>query len=254
VTRAVYVDLDGTLLGPGACLVRGGDGGFSDAGVRALALLHDARVPLVLVSGRSAPRLETAARILGADGWLPEMGATDAGYPTAPGQSVHAAIAASGVPAELLAREPGLAVHTVADVGREGSHVLRGRAGADAAAWVRARSGGTLRLADNGRIGLTDDHVFHILPAGASKAAAVARDLARRGADPARCLAVGDSGQDLDMGRAVGAVAIVANGAAADPDVAARAPWVTRGSFGEGVLEAVAAWLAGAGVPGPPPA
>lgn len=247
MTGVVYADLDGTLFGPGACLLRGVDGGFSDAGVRALRALHDARVPLVLVSGRSAPRLETAARILGADGWLAEMGAMDAGYPTAPGQSVHAAIAASGVPAELIAREPGLRVHTAADVGRGGSHVLRGRAGPDAAEFVERRSGGALRLADNGRIGLTGDHVFHILPSEASKARAVERDVARRGVPPGACLAIGDSAQDLEMGRAVGAVALVANGAAADPELGARAPWVTAGSYGEGVLEAVERWLAGGG-------
>jgi predicted mannosyl-3-phosphoglycerate phosphatase (HAD superfamily) len=246
----VYLDLDSTLLGPGGSLLRGGDGGFSDASVRALELLHRAAVPVVLVSGRSRARLEAVATMLGAVGILPEMGATDAGYPVRPGQTVHDAIAATGVPAALTASEPGLAPHPLAAWGREGSHVLIGRAGPGAAALVDRLSGGSLRLADNGEVGPDGARIHHLLPAAASKAAAVRRDVAARGADPARCLAVGDSSQDLDISRAVGAVAIVANGAAADPTVAADAAWITRGAYGEGVLEAVEAWLAGG--PGAP--
>lgn len=198
---------------------------------------------MVLVSGRSRRRLEAVAQALGADGMLPEMGATDAGYPTAEGQTVHEAIAQTGVLAALMEREPGLAHHPMAAWGREGSHVLLGRASPNAAALVDTLSGGTLRLADNGQTGADGAHIWHLLPAAASKAAAVARDLEARGADPAACLAVGDSAQDLDIGRVLGAVAIVANGAAADPAVAAAAPWVTRGAYGAGVLEAVEAWL-----------
>lgn len=211
--------------------------------MRALELLHDAAVPVVLVSGRSRARLEAVATLLGAVGILPEMGATDAGYPVGPGQTVHDAIARSGVPAALAASEPGLAPHPLAAWGREGSHVLIGRASPAAAALVERLSGGALRLADNGEIGPDGAHIHHLLPAAASKAAAVRRDVAARGADPVRCLAVGDSRQDLDIAAAVGSVAIVANGAAADAAVAADATWVTRGAYGEGVLEAVEAWL-----------
>ena len=200
---------------------------------------------MVLVSGRSRRRLEAVAQALGADGVLPEMGAVDAGYPTAPGQTVHEAITESGVPQALLDHEPGLGHHPLAAWGREGSHVLIGVAGPEAQALVATLSGGALRLADNGQTDPGGAHIYHLLPAAASKAAAVARDLEARGADPGACLAVGDSGQDLDMGRAVGAVAIVANGAAADAEVAARAAWVTRGSYGAGVLEAVETWLRG---------
>ncbi len=156
---------------------------------------------------------------------------------------MHEAIAQTGVLEALMEREPGLAHHPMATWGREGSHVLIGRAGPEAAALVEERSGGTLRLADNGQTGADGAHIWHLLPAAASKAAAVTRDLAARGADPAACLAVGDSAQDLDIGRVVGRVAIVANGAAADAAVAARAAWVTRGAYGAGVLEAVEAWL-----------
>jgi hypothetical protein len=249
--RAVYLDLDGTLLGPGGSLLRAADGSFTLDGVHALEMLHAARVPVVLTSGRSALRLEAVRAVVGADAVLPEMGALDAGYPTAPGQTVFEAIAATGVPDALLAAEPGLREHLPARPGRQGGHVFAGSVGPGAYALVQRLSGGALRLADNGRIG-EGTHVFHLLPANASKANAVARDVAARGCDPAKCLAVGDSLQDLDMGAAVGAVAIVANGAAADPAVADAAPWVTRGSHGAGVREAVGAWLQGA-VPPPRP-
>lgn len=239
----VYLDLDGTLLGPSGSILRDPEGGFTTAGVRALELLHRAGVPVVLVSGRSRRRLEAVARTLGAAGVLPEMGATDAGYPTAPGETVHAAIARTGIPEALLASEPGLAPHPLAVAGREGSHVFLGTVGPGATAFVETLSEGSLRLADNGHTGPDDAHIFHLLPAAASKALAVERDIAARGADPARCLAVGDSLQDLDIGRVLGTVAIVANGAAADPVIAATAPWVTRGAYTAGVLEAVEGWL-----------
>jgi hydroxymethylpyrimidine pyrophosphatase-like HAD family hydrolase len=208
-------------------------------------LLHAADVPVVLVSGRSRRRLEAVSQALGADGILPEMGAIDSGYPTAPGQTVHEAIALTGVPQALLDHEPGLGHHPLAAWGREGSHVLIGTAGPDAQALVTRLSDGTLRLADNGQTDATGAHIWHLLPTAASKAAAVSRDLAARGANPAASLAVGDSRQDLDIGTVLGAVAIVANGAAADAALADEAAWVTRGSYGAGVLEAVEAWLRG---------
>ena len=210
----------------------------------ALRLLAARSVPVVLVSGRSRRRLETCAQLLGAAGILPELGATDCGYPTAPGQTVHEAIRATGLPDALLAREPGLEVHPAAMWGREGSHVFRGRIGADAPAWVARASAGALRLAENGRIGQDGTCVFHLLPAAASKGEAVRRDMGARGADPAACLAVGDSAEDLGIAAVVGRFALVRNGAEADPSLAARAEWITRGAHGAGVREAVEVWLA----------
>lgn len=239
--RAVYLDLDGTLLGPGGSVLAGEEGVPSDAGVRALMLLRERGVPVVLVSGRSRMRLETTALLLGADGILPELGACDCGYPAAPGGTVHDAIAATGIPAALLDREPGLEVHPAAQWGREGGHVFRGAVSHDAAGWVAERSSGALRLADNGRV--AGGNVFHLLPAAASKGSAVATDIARRGLDAGACLAVGDSAEDAVMAGHVGRFALVRNGAAADPDLAARLPWVTRASYGAGVLEAVREWL-----------
>lgn len=244
MSRVAYLDLDGTLLGPGGSLLRGVDGGVSEAGARALARLTAAGVPYVFVSGRSRMRVEEAARMLGADGALAELGALDAGYPVRDGETVYAAIEATGLPGELLAREPELEVHPVTALGREGSHVLLGRAGADAPAWVARRSGGALRLADNGRSGPGGTRIYHLVPTRASKALSVELDVARRGVLGADCLAVGDSAEDVEIGRAVGTMALVANGAAAEPRLAELASFTTTGAHGAGVLEAVERWLA----------
>ena len=238
-----YIDLDGTLLGSGGSVLRNGAGGSDDAAIQALMDLADAGVPYVFVSGRSRLRLETIGRLLGAHSVLAELGALEAGYPTAPGQTVIDAVAATGIIDALLDREPGLEIHPGALWGREGSHCLRGIARPDTAAWVREYSDGALRFADNGRIGPGEVHVFHVLPTRASKAAAVAVHVGQHGFDAAGCLAIGDSGEDMAMGEVVGTFALVRNGADADPALAARAVWITAGANGAGVREAVRAWL-----------
>ena len=50
--RCLYVDLDGTLLGPNASLLTGADGRFSALGVRALEECARAEVEVVISSGR----------------------------------------------------------------------------------------------------------------------------------------------------------------------------------------------------------
>lgn len=245
--RVVYLDVDGTLTGPGGALFTGEGGSFTYASLQALELLREHEVPYVLVSGRSLQRLATTARLLGADGALAEMGAIDCGYPTAEGQSVFDAIRATGIPEALLERETDLYVHPAAGYGRDGSHLFLGRVGVDAARWVEHASNGTLRLADNGGVDEKGTHVFHLLPTNASKAAAVRTDLARRDADPSRCLAVGDSGEDLGMADVVGHFALTRNGVDAHPELASRATWVTNARYGDGCLEAVTAWLGSTG-------
>jgi hydroxymethylpyrimidine pyrophosphatase-like HAD family hydrolase len=239
----VYLDLDGTLLGPGGNLFRGLDGEFCDAAVRALERLGRLGIPYVFVSGRSSARVAEAARMLGADGALAEIGALDAGYPTRDGQTVHETIAQTGIPAQLLAREPDLEEHPVSALGREGSHVLRGKVRANTFAWITEKSGGALRLADNGRIGPGDIHVYHLLPTASSKSLSVQKDIERRGLDGTRCLSVGDSREDMEIGRVVGTVALVANGAAAEPELRDLASFVTTASHGAGVYEAIERWL-----------
>ncbi len=58
--------------------------------------------------------------------------------------------------------------------------------------------------------------VYHLMPRGISKGAAIAWDLERRGLSPADAVAIGDSVSDLEMAPAVGRLWITANGAAVD--------------------------------------
>ena len=244
--RVCYLDLDETLLGHGGGLFRDGGGAFSYEAVRAFEALHRAEVPAVLVSGRRLAELRAIARMLGADGALGELGACDAGYPTEPGQNVHQAIAATGIVEALLAWSGGaLEPYLPWSDGREGSHLLIGTAGSGAMEFVHTLSGGRLRLVDNGASAGDGRRVYHLMPAGAGKGPAVARDIARRGADPRGCLAVGDSRADLELVGVVGLMAIVRNGVDDDPALADEAQWVTNARHGAGVLEAVGRWLDG---------
>lgn len=244
MSRVCYLDLDETLLGHGGGILRDGSGAFAYESIRAFEALHTADVPFVLVSGRRLAELKAIARMLGADGALGELGACDAGYPTDDGQNVHQAIAATGIVDTLLAWADGdLEPYLPWALGREGSHLLVGRATDETMALVDTLSRGTLRLVDNG--GIADGRrAYHLLPSGAGKGPAVARDIERRNADPSACLGVGDSRADLELVGVVGLVAIVANGVDDDPSLAAEVPWITRAHHGAGVLEAVERWLA----------
>ncbi len=72
-----------------------------------------------------------------------------------------------------------------------------------------------LRLVDNGEIG-PGTHTFHLIPAGVSKARAVAAHMRARGYAREECIAVGDSREDLDVAEVVGRLFLVANAVAGD--------------------------------------
>ncbi|MBV9049874.1 MAG: HAD hydrolase family protein, partial [Solirubrobacterales bacterium] len=114
-----------------------------------------------------------------------------------------------------------------------------------------------LRLVDNGVIhehayrfpGIAVVHAYHLVPAAASKARAVARHMQARGYSAADCIAVGDSREDLDVAAAVGSFWLMANALERDPTLVpeiARRPGVRVASegYGAGVYEAVVTTLA----------
>lgn len=271
--RVVYSDLDGTMVGPGGSFFRSEDGGLTLQPATVLVRLHEAGIPLVLVSGRTRAQLVEAARIFGADGFIAELGAV-IGWDTGRSSEVLAGEmppSYAGTPVEvmdslgvvpmLLERYAGrLEYHSPWHLGHEVDVMLRGRIDVgEAQDWLAARGLPWLRLRDNGVLparrpttldpSATPAHVYHLMPAGISKGRAVDRDLARRGLTAADALAIGDSASDLDMAAYVDLLWLTANGARhahmREPAAALPNVRVTREAVGLGWAEAVGEALSG---------
>ena len=268
--RCLYVDLDGTLLGPGGSLLRGADGRFALEGVRALQACARADVEVVLYSGRRQSSVFDASRIIGSSSYTFELGCglvvdgelewlTDGIVPSDEEGTIYEQLERSGAPAFLLERYVGrLEYHTPWSIGREVSHLFRGDGDTVDVHEALAGAGyGWLRLVDNGVVrapseqmaGLPVTRAYHLIPAGASKARAVARHMQARGYASGDCIAVGDSREDLDVSSVVGAFWLVGNALTDDPglgaDVAGRpGVRIASESYGAGVYEAVVTTLA----------
>ena len=271
-TRIVYTDLDGTMVGPRGSFWHTAQRELTDGPATALVELHRARVPLVLVSGRTYEQVVEAARIFAADGAIAELGATvgwDAGRSTHRldgdlpaefrGRTPMSVMAELGIVERLFADHPGrLEWHAPWHTTHEADALLRGRVDPLAVdAWLAARGAGWLTLKDNGSIPATSrmtldaeaqpPRVYHLMPRGISKGAAIAWDLERRGLSPDDAIAIGDSVSDLEMAPAVSRLWITANGAAVDgmAGLIAAVPnaVVTDGAMGEGWAQAVRASL-----------
>ena len=269
--RCLYVDLDGTLLGPHASLLHGSDGGFSLDGVRALQACDRAGVEVVLFSGRKQVSVHEDARLIGRSSYIFELGCglvidgelewlTGGIEPSAERGSIFEQITASGAPGRLLEQFVGaLEYHTPWAAGREVSHLFRGKVDLAAAqALLHEIDCDWLRMVDNGVItehaldfpDVPIVHAYHLIPAAASKAAAVARHMQNRGYAPEECIAVGDSREDMDAARSVGRFWLVANALARDPTLAADINGrgnvrIAEAGHGAGVYEAVVTTLAG---------
>ena len=236
--RAVYVDLDDTLLGRGGSLLHDGDGAFSLLGVRALEACGRAGAEVVLVSGRRRSLMREDARLLGVASYAFEAGAGLVLDGELEWLTEHRreSVAASGAPDVLLdAFAPDLRLDPEQG-DREVTHLFRGRADVAAAdALLEANGHGHLRLLDNGG-------ALHLLPREVSKARAVARHMQARGLRPDEVVAVGDSPEDVAMAEVAGTFWLVANGTggAALPANARRA----EEGHGAGVYEAVLTTLA----------
>jgi phosphoglycolate phosphatase len=247
--RCVYTDLDGTLLGKGGSLFRDDEGGFTLLPARALEACHRAGVEVVLKSGRRKAQVMEDARILGQSSYIYEVGSglvidgeeqllVD---PFAPvdNRTPHDLIAATGAPALLLREYAGrFEEHTPWHVGRYVSHVFRGQIDADEANVLLKHEGHDgLRLVDNGESERGGGEcTYHLIPSGASKAAAVEGHMRARGYLPRECIAVGDSPEDVGVAPLVGRFFLVANAPAeaGGPNVER-----TESSHGAGFYEAV---------------
>jgi HAD superfamily hydrolase (TIGR01484 family) len=267
--RALYLDLDGTLLGPDGALMRDGDHRFTLAGVRALEACHRAGMEVVLMTGRRQGTVKEAARLFAQPAYIFEAGSClvidgeelwlTGEYEPRADLSIHDRIEASGAPALLLETYAGrLEYHDPWHHGREVSHLFRGLVDAREADAVLEREGlGGLRLVDNGAVhrrsaalaALEDVRAYHLVPRGASKANAVARHMRARMIAPEEALAIGDSREDLETCAHVGTFWFVANALERDATLrdaiaGRRNVRIAEASHGAGVYEAVVTTLA----------
>ena len=265
--RCVYCDLDGTLLGRGGALLRDGEGEFSALAVRALEACFRADVEFVIYSGRREAQVREDARLLGCSAYIFEVGAglvidEEREWLTGelvPGErSIHDQIEEAGAPALLLERYAGrLEYHDPWHHDREVSHLFRGLVDTFEADEALGEAGlGHLRLVDNGAIRrrsptleVEQAHAYHLIPAEASKARAVARHMQARGYAREECIAVGDSREDMDAADVVGAFWLVANALERDPTLREAIGGrdnvrVAEAAHGAGVYEAVVTTLA----------
>ncbi len=270
--RCLYVDLDGTLLGPDASLTTGADGRFSLLGARALEACARAGAEVVIFSGRKQSSVFEAARLIGSRAFIFEIGAglvvdgelewlCDGLEPSDEHGTIFDQIAASGAVELLSDRFAGrLEPHTPWSATRDVSHLFRGSVSLSEATQALEDAGfGWLRLLDNGvipearQLGLMPSldvvRAYHLGPAGASKSRAVTRHMQIRGYAREECIACGDSREDLGAADVVGTFWLVSNALARDPDlgglVAGRPDVrVCAEPNGAGVYEAVVTTLA----------
>ena len=235
--RCVYTDLDGTMLGQGASLLRDAEGNFSTLAVRALEACHRAGIEVVIKSGRRRAQVQEDARLIGQRSYIYEMGSglvdgDEEVYLTGSFEpqgepSVHDQIESSGAPRLLLERYPGrLEYHSPWHTGRRFSHLFRGNIPLAEVESLFAEGDLDLRLVDNGitrrrspNLEVDEVHVYHLIPAAAGKARAVATHMQRRGLRPEDTIAIGDSRGDLEVADVAGQFFLVANGLEHDPGI-----------------------------------
>jgi hydroxymethylpyrimidine pyrophosphatase-like HAD family hydrolase len=266
--RCLYVDLDGTLLGPGGAIVHDAEKRFTLAGLRAVEACARAGAEVVIMTGRGKTSASEDARLLAQTSFIFEIGSCfviegEEHWLTGdlkPGTlSIHDQIDDSGAPALLLEHYAGrLEYHEPWHRNREVSHLFRGLVDAFEADELLAANGHEgLRLVDNGTVhrrsaalaDLPQVRGYHLLPRGASKAGGVAAHMRARGYAPEDCIAVGDSREDLQVASVLGAFWLVANAVEKDPTIREalgdhRNARVCEHSHGAGVYEAVVTTLA----------
>lgn len=267
--KVLYVDIDGTLVGPGGNLFLDGDHRFHLEAAEAIGSARDAGLEIVPLSGRSRVSMATLARLIGAASYIAELGAirvydhgarviVDQGRYPGDGPAIGALRSAA---AGLVDRSVGqLEEHTPWNAERESSFMVRGRLDLeDVRVWLDEQGYGWADCVDNGVIprffetlaDLDVVRVYHLTPSGISKRAAIAADRVDRGLDPVDCAIIGDAHADLECHPEVGRVFIVANALDKDPELAPAVEpvpnaAVTKRGYGRGFADVVRALVGAA--------
>jgi hydroxymethylpyrimidine pyrophosphatase-like HAD family hydrolase len=242
MTATLYVDVDGTLVGPGGDLLHG----ESTAVVEALVRCRREGVTVVPVSGRGRVQVRELNRLLGFGRGIGELGCltVEGGAvtyhlgeftPSEPGASPVADLMNGGLEAALAVAD--LEPHDPWNEDRHATFLVRGEADVAVVDRALADAGfGWCHLVDNGRL-RRGGRVYHLAPRGTGKAGAVARDRDAHGLSRDDVAYIGDSAADLACGAEVSRLFLVGNaGAELEGER-------TVAEYGEGVAEAVARLL-----------
>jgi hydroxymethylpyrimidine pyrophosphatase-like HAD family hydrolase len=156
----------------------------------------------------------------------------------------------SGAPRMLLEHYEGrLEYHEPWHVDREVSHLFRGLVDApEVDALLAEHDNGVVHRRSPALADLPHVRGYHLVPVGASKAAAVAFHRQVRGYTREETFAVGDSREDLACAEHVGTFWLVANAVERDPSIREAAAThdnvrVAEAGHGAGVYEAVVSTL-----------
>jgi HAD superfamily hydrolase (TIGR01484 family) len=262
--RCVYTDLDGTMLGRGASLLRDAEGNFSTLAIRALEACHRAGVEVVIHSGRRKAQVYEDARLIGQPSYIYEMGSgfvdgDEEVFLTgafAPGEeTVHDQIERIGAPRLLMDTYPRrIEPHAPWHTDRLFTHLFRGDVPMGAVERLFDERRMDVRLVDNGitlrrspELEVDQVHTYHLIAKAAGKGRAVAAHMRRRGLSPDEVIGIGDARGDLEVADVVGRFFLVSNALDQDPELAAAGRanvTVTEERMTAGFYEAIVRTLA----------
>jgi len=246
--RVLYVDVDGTLVGPGGDLLWDGSTRVIDALLRA----RTAGLDIVPVTGRGRVQVFELCRLLGLPRGIGELGCVhvegrevryELGDFPFVGRTPVEAMHDEGAIAFVL-RQGRLEPHEPWNGGREATYLLRGEAEAEAVNAALVAAGFEwCRLVDNGLLRRTTRTgvavgAYHLAPAGTGKATGVRIDRERHRIDVTEAAYIGDSAADLECAREVAQCWLVANA-----EVERAWPYRTTAAFGAGVAELIDVFL-----------
>jgi len=262
--EVIYTDLDGTMLGKGGALLIDGAGTPSTQTAEALVKLTRAGIPVVPVTGRSDIQLVEIVRICGLDDFIGESGAVMSWWTGTTreeryllpqwddtllaGRTPYEVMVDAGAEKLLLDAFPGqLEYHEPWHEPRTATALLRGRVDIEAAQALLDTLDVPMEFAENGAISAKRNtldpplpghdeqiHAYHIVPAGVSKANAIAEDLKRRGISPEHALMIGDGLSDLQCAPSV-AVALMVENARRSPGIITAIGDYPNAAFVEGM-------------------
>ena len=227
--KVVYTDLDGTMMGRGGSFLHAPDGSPTLDPARALLAAHEAGIDVVPVSGRALTGLLYDARVLSLSTVIADMGAQIAyGFGREIVENYGATPDGERTPVQVMEQTGAIDLLLATHAGRLEFHapwhrlrdctqLFRGLVDPLEVEDLLERNGHDwLTIIDNGRLhgeylGLPQGqaHVYHLLPKGVSKGAAVSIDRERRGIPIEDTLAIGDSYADLELAANAGVFVLV---------------------------------------------